>query len=138
MQTTYEPVAADFKRIRTHFEIYKRLYESNYAGLRNKVYAHSVASDPAEVAPILARTNVREMERMFAFLLKLYEAFCQMYNNGRKPALRAIPYSAKRILNSRNRPGSGAHEKISGEMKRFLLDATAATGSPIGQLQRNS
>src|ERR1041384_3906038 len=70
MRDTHEPTKQDFMRIRAHVEKYKKLYESSYAGLRNKVYAHMVASDPSEIQTLVAKTNITEMERMFVFLLK--------------------------------------------------------------------
>lgn len=128
LRDAYEPTQEDFRRIRTHVEKYKKLYECNYAGLRNKVYAHAVASDPSEIQTLVAKTNVREMKRMFVFLLKLYEALWQSYFNGHKPVLRALPYSPERMRKSSSMksPGGGVHEDIAREVKHVLLKAAAA------------
>ena len=91
MRDVYEPTTRDFGRIRSHVTKYKQLYEANYAGLRNKVYAHTVVAAPRDVQALVGRTSIREMQRLFVFPLKLYEAFQQLYDNGRKPVLRPPP-----------------------------------------------
>ena len=126
IRDAYEPTARDFQRLRALVEKYSKLYQSNYAGLRNKVYAHMVASDPSEVQTLVARTNIHEMQRMFVFLLKLYEALQELYTNGRKPVLRARRYSAVRMRNSSSRgSGSDVHVQIAKEFEHVLLEAAA-------------
>jgi hypothetical protein len=125
MRDVYEPTTRDFKRIRAHVTKYKQLYESNYAGLRNKVYAHTVASDPQDVQALVARTSIREMQWMFVFPLKLYETFQQLYDNGRKPVFRPRRYSAARIATSfRQSSGGDVHARIAKEVEQVLLTAT--------------
>jgi hypothetical protein len=65
----------------------RRIYEDRYRELRHKVFAHKGLSDP-QITALFARTNIREMQRMLAFLMALHEALWQLFNNGRKPTLR--------------------------------------------------
>jgi len=127
LRDAHEPTNVDFRRIRAHAEKYKQLYEVRYAPLRNKVYAHAVASDPSEIQPLVAKTNIREMKRIFVFLLKVHDALGQSYFNGHKLVLRAVPYSPERMRKSSSKrsPGGGVHVDIAREVEHVLLNAAA-------------
>jgi len=127
LENAYEPTTEDFRRIRGHVEKYKQIYEAKYAGLRNKVYAHKVASDSAEIQTLVAKTDIREMERLFVFLLKLHETLWQLFVNGRKPVLRPLRYSAKRMRTSPSPTsrGNSVQERITSEAEQLLLRACA-------------
>jgi hypothetical protein len=129
LQRVYMPTTTDFRRLKRHVKKYRRIYESNYRDLRHKVYAHKVASDPAEIQALVARTDIREMERLFVFLLKVHETLWQLFFNGRKPVLRPLRYSAKRLRSSQSPPshGSGVHEDITREAVKVL---EACAGQP--------
>ena len=132
LQDVYEPTAQDFQRMHAHVTKYKLLYASNYAGLRNKIYAHTVASAPQDIEALVARTNIRAMQQMFVFPLKLYEALWQLYHNGRKPLLRPRRYSAAHIATSfPSGAGGDVHVRISKQVTEVLLNAM---GGPEGQV----
>ena len=137
LKNAYEPTTEDFRRIRGHVEKYEQIYEAHYAGLRNKVYAHKVASDPAEIQTLVAKTDIREMERLFVFLLKLYETLRELFVNGRKPVLRPLRYSARRLRSSPSPPshGRGVHEDITREAVKVLNACAAQPGVAGGALQ---
>lgn len=130
LQRAYIPTTTDFRRLRRYVKKYRRIYESNYRGLRNQVYAHRVASDPAEIQTLVARTNIPEMERLFVFLLKLHESLLQLFDNGRKPVLRPLRYSAKRLRSSQSASshGRGVHEDITREAVKVLEACAAQAG----------
>jgi len=127
LEGIYVPTTTDFRRLRRHVKNYRRIYESNYRDLRHKVFAHKVASDPAEIQTLVARTDIREMERLFVFLLKLHETLWQLFFNGRKPVLRPLRYSAKRLRSSPFPPshGRGVHEDITREAVKVLSTCAA-------------
>jgi len=127
LEGTYMPTTTDFRRLRRHVKNYRRIYESNYRDLRHKVFAHKVASGPAEIQTLVARTDIREMERLFVFLLKLHETLWQLFFNGRKPVLRPLRYSAKRLRSSPSTPshGRGVHEDITREAVKVLSTCAA-------------
>jgi hypothetical protein len=114
LQDAHMPTAMDFRRLKRHVKKYRRIYEGNYRDLRHKVYAHKVVSDPAEVQILMAKTKIREMEQLFVFLLKLCESLWELFLNGRKPVLRPLRYSAKRLRSLAAAPGRGraVHEEI--------------------------
>lgn len=58
--------------------------------LRHKVYAHRVVGEDQEVEPIVAKTNVREVEHLLLFLLRFYESMWHLFMSGRKPTLRRL------------------------------------------------
>ena len=74
VQAAYEPSPADFRRIRAYAQRWRRVYDSHYRALRNKVFAHKELSDDAQVAALFAQTKVRELQRLLAFLGSLYDA----------------------------------------------------------------
>ncbi len=123
LQDAYMPTATDFRRLKKHIKKYRRIYESNYRELRHKLYAHKAVSGPAEISALLAKTRIREMEQLFVFLLKLHEALWQLFVNGRKPVLRQLRWSAKRLSNLAAAPshGGSAHEAITIETVRVLM-----------------
>jgi AbiU2 len=84
----YEPGPADFRRLRADVARQRRIYEDRYRELRHKVFAHKGLSHPQQITALFARTNIREMQRMLAFLMAPHQALWQLFNNGRKPTLR--------------------------------------------------
>jgi AbiU2 len=127
--SAYEPTPKDFRRIRAHIRKRRRIYETNYQDVRHRVFAHRAVSDHAESATLFAKTNIRELQRIFAFLGSLYEALWQSFNNGRRPTLRPQRYSVKRIraLPAPGKWGQAVQEKITHEAEQFLLSASGVT-----------
>jgi hypothetical protein len=129
LEGTYEPTPIDFRRIRGHVRKRRRIYENNYRDIRHKWFAHKEVSDQAEIAVLFGKTNIRELQRLFAFLGSLYEALWELFFNGRKPLLRPLRYSVKRIRDlpmAAMRP-QGVHEKITHEVEHFLTSAACTS-----------
>jgi len=84
----YEPTPQDFRRLRAYVHKRRKIYEANYRDLRHKVFAHKAMTDQAAVSALFAKTNIRELQRLFAFLNSLYDALWQLYFNGNRPVLR--------------------------------------------------
>jgi hypothetical protein len=123
LRTAYEPTATDFRRIGEHVKKYRRIYEEKYRDVRNQLYAHKQAVAPAEMTALLKNTSIKELQRLFRFLLQLHQGLQQFFVNGRKPVLRPIRYSAQRISRrpSRTIPVDSVHERISMHAERALL-----------------
>lgn len=132
LRLAYEPKATDFRRLADHVKKYRRVYDNKYHDLRNQLYAHKQAAGPAAVAALVRNTSIREMQRLFTFLLQLHQAFQELFVNGRKPILRPFRYSAQRISKrpSRTIPGDSVHERIAMQAERALrcLLAQQASG----------
>ena len=127
LQSSYEPTARDFRRIRAHVRKRRKIYESNYRKIRHKWFAHKAVSDQTEIAALFGKTNTRELQQLFAFLCWLYDVLWELFFNGRKPVLRPLRYSVKRIRGvplTERRP-QGVHEKITHEAEQFLRSASA-------------
>ncbi|WP_430390240.1 hypothetical protein [Dyella sp. 20L07] len=118
----YEPKASDFTRLRGYVSKYNKLYTRNYRDLRHKIFAHSEVSDREGQAKLFAKTNVRELERMLAFLASLHDALSQMLINGRKPILRPRRYSMKSIRRGERTGGrtQQIQERITHQTEAFL------------------
>lgn len=99
LQNVHVPTQTDFDRLEKHIERYKGIYEQNYKKIRNKIYAHKEFSDNQKVSDLFKKTNIRELEHIFVFLLKFYNALWELFHNGRKPVLRPMPYSVKSMSN---------------------------------------
>jgi hypothetical protein len=123
LRRAYEPPATDLRRLRKFVKKYRRIYETNYRDLRNQYYAHKQAADQASIAALVAKTNIREMQRMFIFLLQLHQTLQELFSNGRKPVLRPFRYSAQRIKQrpSTNASGDAVHEHIIKQAEQALL-----------------
>lgn len=124
---TYIPVAADFRRLRNHVKERRKIYERSYRDLRRKVFAHKELTDRAAVQALFARTNIRELQRLFAFLNSFNETMWQLFFNGRKPVLRPRRYSVKRMRDfpSPATRRDGVQERIVHEAEKFLLAASS-------------
>jgi hypothetical protein len=130
IRDAYQPTPTDFRRFRAHIRKWRKIYEGNYRDLRNKVFAHKELSHGAD-ATLWEKTNDRELERLFAFLGSLHSALSQLFVNGRKPVLRPLRYSVKRM---RDLPSSTSllrpvQEKITLEVELFLK-SVLATAQP--------
>jgi hypothetical protein len=98
------------------------------------VFAHKVA-DRAETAALFGKANIRELQRMFAFLNSLYEALWELFFNGRKPVLRPLRDSVKRMRDLPS-PGTGrwaTQERITHEVTEFLLTASRMADATPGR-----
>ena len=125
----YEPTPQDFRRLRSHVRKWRKIYVSNYRDLRHKLFAHKEVSDHAEIDALFAKTNIRELQRMFAFLGSLHEALWHLFFNGRKPVLRPQRYSVKRIrdLPSPARQTNAVQERIIYEAEQCFVALAGVT-----------
>lgn len=61
----YVPAPVDFRRLRAHVHKYRRIYETKYKDLRHKLFAHKEVTERAEVEALFAKTNIRELQRLW-------------------------------------------------------------------------
>jgi AbiU2 len=83
----YEPSAVDFRSLRREVAKQRRIYESRYRDVRDKVFAHKELADLADINALLAKTNIEEMKFLFSFLYALHDALWELMFNGRKPGI---------------------------------------------------
>lgn len=122
LRDAYIPTATDFRRLRALTKKHRKVYEVKYRDLRHKLFAHKEVSSRADIDALFAKTNIRELQKMLAFLGSLYTALWELFVNGRKPVLRPRRYSVKQMRHSPSpnwRP-SVVQERITHEVERFL------------------
>jgi hypothetical protein len=136
LKTSYEPTSKDFHALRKKIKDYRKIYEANYRDIRHMIYAHKEVSDAEEVQKLFSKTNIRELQRVFVFVNALYEALWQSLYNGRKPVLRPMRYSVKRMVRDRKPEwqSQSIQERMVGEIDDFLkvLDSNAQQGAKPG------
>jgi hypothetical protein len=73
----------DVRELRKQVREWRKIYEPVYGEVRDHLAHNKGAKD--ELDALLARTDIDEMKRMFAFLHGLHEALIELYLNGRNP-----------------------------------------------------
>ncbi|MBY0265999.1 MAG: hypothetical protein K2W84_06265 [Burkholderiales bacterium] len=107
LKSVYVPDGEDFRRLKRHVAIRRRIYEESYRPLRHQVFAHRSASDSFDVSALFAKTNIRELQLLLVFLRRMHEALWQLFFNGLKPTLRPARYSVNQI---REQPSSSIRQ----------------------------
>lgn len=122
LASVYVPTDGDFRRLKRHVAVRRKIYEQKYRPLRHKVYAHRAVSTRDEVADLFAKTKIRELQQLLIFLRRLHEALWQLYFNGRKPVLRPSRYSVQRMLDKPSPYANRAslQERLVHEVRTFL------------------
>jgi hypothetical protein len=92
------PTPDDFRRLRKLVAEYRRVYETQFADIRNKIYAHKNLVDDNEVATLFGNARTRDLERVVVFVNELYLALWELLQNGRKPEPRRRRPSSSRHL----------------------------------------
>jgi AbiU2 len=88
----HELSASDLKMLRRRVADWRRIYEQRYRDIRNKIFAHKALSNLTQVNELLAKTNIDEMKRLFAFMSGLYSDLWEQFHNGRRPQLQVIDF----------------------------------------------
>lgn len=122
LAAAYAPTSDDFRRLKRHVALRRKVYEQNYRPLRHKVFAHRGVATQAEVTDLFAKTNLRELRQLLVFLGRLYEALWQVYFNGHKPVLRPARFSVYRMLElpSPNVKHGKLQERLVHETRQFF------------------
>jgi HEPN superfamily AbiU2-like protein len=90
--------------------------------MRDKFLAHKEISDPAQVEALFSKTSVDELRRLVTSLQSLHESLWQLFYNGRKPVLRPMRHSIKRMRDLPT-PKGGTDSVQEQEAEQFLLTA---------------
>jgi hypothetical protein len=122
LKTVYEPTGEDFRRLKRHVAVRRKIYEEKYRPLRHKVFAHRGVATRDEVADLFAKTNIRELQQLLVFLRRLHQALWELYFNGRKPVLQPSRFSVQRMLDAPfPNPNRGTlQERLVHEVRTFL------------------
>ena len=122
LEKAYVPSHDDFRCLRKYVKKYRRIYQSNYDPIRDRIYAHKEYAASSDKHDLFARTKILELEKLFAFLNHVYGILWELYFNGRAPQLKRISFSSARLLRDRA-PRYMSHtvqEDIAAEVQGFL------------------
>jgi len=74
------------------------------------------------VAELFSKIEIRTFQQLLVFLNQLHEAFWQLYHNGRKPVLKPMPYSAKRMIRTplKEWQRQTIHQRVVKDAQEFL------------------
>lgn len=126
LNSAYYPKASDVTRLRKHVASYRKIYERAFMPVRHRYLAHRQAHGHENVQKLFGKGKVREIWRLSTFLVKLHSALWDLLQNGRKPVLRPIRYSPKRIYSSKSQR-TGPHERIVRDTKKLMKFIETAT-----------
>jgi hypothetical protein len=133
MKRVHVLTARDVNRLHQLSKRHRKVYETQFADVRNLHVAHTVLVDADASGAMFQRTRIRDFERLVVFLNQLHDALREAYLNGRRPILRPMPYSIRRLVDrelKELREGP-THEHIVAEARMCMdLVTRAATALP--------
>jgi AbiU2 len=124
LANVHEPKEFEFSRLKQLVKKRNNIYDAKYKIIRNKIFAHKELTDPIRVEKLFAKTNMRELEQICIFLMRLQVTLWMLTENGRKPVLRPSTYSIKSIRKKQLK--DKAHERIVFEVFQKLGDSYKA------------
>jgi hypothetical protein len=83
----WEPNPDCFRPLRRALAPHVRRYKNVYRPLRDKLYAHSLTNDPADIQGLFANTNRAELEETLLTVREVVGLIQEMYQNGSEPVL---------------------------------------------------
>jgi hypothetical protein len=123
VSTAYEPTYKDFRGLRKKVAERRRIYETRYRSIRDKIFAHKELSHPDDTSALFKKTNIKELKEIFGFLHSVHDSLWELLFNGREPALRIVDFvlpPAPKISGRSQKPG----EIIAREITKFLSART--------------
>jgi hypothetical protein len=103
-------IGSGFRIMRALISNRRQVYENNYRGLRNLVFAHKIVSGSLETAKLFSKANVEELQRLLGFLGSLHDALRELFENGRKLELPLPDFDSMAVK-----------ERIAREVEEFLV-----------------
>lgn len=91
----FEPSASGIRIFKKEVSKLKRVYNSVYGDIRDKVIAHTEFNDPIQISQLFSRTQVGEIEKLLYGLYDLLHVLWELLNNGRKPEFGIQTYDYK-------------------------------------------
>ncbi|MCU8120428.1 hypothetical protein M2H59_21635 [Vibrio vulnificus] len=99
LNSAYYPNQGDINRLKKHIETNKRIYQSNYKPIRNKMMAHKDFSKIGKGDELFGKTNITELEGVISFCNQVKLCIQEQYHNGRKIEISKDPiFDAHDIL----------------------------------------
>ena len=102
LKKVYVPTSKDFRRLRKLIKKYRSLYEVSYRDIRGKIFAHNNITAESEKNQLFQKTSASEMQKLIIFLYKIYNTLWELFQNGKKPVLRPMPYSVEKMMKQKS------------------------------------
>jgi hypothetical protein len=99
VRDAYELKVGDVRALKKQIAAQRKVYETRYRDIRNKIFGHNGIPAPSNVDAINAlfrNTNIEEMKDILGFLHALYGALDQVFLNGRKPEVQSHKFDLAR------------------------------------------
>ena len=94
----FAPLATDFNTLADEHEIHRELYENTIGPIRNNVSAHSGRITDAEMRELFASVPMVDFDKLVVFPLVLNNEMWQLFENGNRPNLRAVPVDIAELV----------------------------------------
>ncbi len=94
----YKPIASDFNPLQAALADWTKLYQKQIEPIRHRVVAHRGQITREELTGLFANVPRSDYERLAALPLQLHEILWQLFHNGTKPELAAMPVAVGEIL----------------------------------------
>lgn len=92
LSRAFEPSVSDLRIFKKKVSRLRRIYNSVYADIRDKVIAHTEFNDPIQISQLFSRTQVGEIKELLYGLHDLLTVLWELLNNGKKPELGVQTY----------------------------------------------
>jgi hypothetical protein len=128
MKGVHVLTAGDVNRLHELSKRHRRTYEAQYADVRNLHVAHTVLVDATLRSEMFQKTRIRDFEKLIVFLNQLHDVLREMYQNGRRPTLRPMPYSVRSLVDKKLKDlrENPTHEHIVAETRMCMTLITQA------------
>jgi hypothetical protein len=116
----HETSTEDVRRLKKEVGRWRNVYEQKYKPIRDRYYAHKeLPHDSEELHKLFAGTRLQELKQMCMFLLALYDALWNAYENGSEPVLSPRQHLVRPML-SRDHKGQSAPEIVVKQVQKFF------------------
>jgi len=97
MGEIYVPINKDFQRLEKYLEKYRNISKT-YKIIRHNIFGHRQRLNLNDIYKLYSKTNFHEIEKLLVFLKRLYDSLLMLFHDGRRPLLRPMRFSIKRLL----------------------------------------
>jgi hypothetical protein len=131
MKRVYVPTLDDIGALYKLAKPHRKVYEAQWAAVRNRHVAHTEVVDYDARSEIFAKTRIPDFENLISFLNQLYDAIWHLYYNGTKPAIDPTTHSVASLVarDLRELRAGKNDEHIVAETRKCMTLLTQGGGS---------
>ena len=98
MRRVYVPAVSDVGALYRLTKPHRRVYEAQWADVRNLHVAHTEVVDQTARGEMFQRTKIADFENLIGFLNQLRDAIWKLYYNGAKPEIDPTTHSVAALV----------------------------------------